>query len=224
MIVGAHRRGAASEAEVEAAQRQLAAARYHVAEEEGNGEEMTHQLRLATQTCKKELDRTVGSYVRGAAPKAQVDEARYRLAFSRAVLAQAEGAPSERAEQIQLMIAVRQEALGRERQLYNRRSASQEAVDNAEIYYLKARLVRAFLERELRDAQQLLRRLVTLTEKRLQYLVRDPKPEEEEERAGLAWELALRRYQLTQVLSGDWYKFRDDPLELDGNGSFTHSL
>jgi hypothetical protein len=51
------------------------------------------------------------------------------------------------------------------------------------------------------------------TEKRLQYLIRNPKIEEEDVRRYLAWDQAFRHYQQAEVANGNWYEFRDDPLE-----------
>jgi hypothetical protein len=204
----------ATEDEVDAAQRRLAAARYYVALEEEDRLEMVRQLRLAINLGEKELARAEKSRGRDEGSESDLDNGRFRLAIARFGLAKLEGSSEDRLKQVKLMVTLRERELKRVQELYGSKSYSQEVVDYAERWLLQAKLLEAVEEQQIRAARDALERLVLLTEKRLQYVIRNPSPriEEQDESSDLAWYLAFRRYQLAEVAGGHWFEFHDDPL------------
>ena len=142
-----------------------------------------------------------------------MDNGRFRLAFARIELARLEGNSEDRLQQVRLMATLRETEFKRVQNRYGTKSYAQEAVDEAERALLKAKLLAAVEEQQMRAARKVLERFLLQTEKRLQYLIRNPKIEEEDVRRYLAWDQAFRHYQQAEVANGNLYEFRDDPLE-----------
>jgi hypothetical protein len=208
-------RGAASETDIDAAKRHLAAARWRLALAEAKPVESVLQLRLLIGICKKELDRLEGLQAKDAVPELLVDDARYRLACACFLLARAQGTSAERAEQRRIMVAVARRVFLREQALHKTRAANDVLVDNAERTYVYAQLYQAIEAKESVRSREFLGRLAELTDKRLRYLTREAKVAEEEERAFLARELALWRFQLATFDDWPFFMFPDEALELD---------
>jgi hypothetical protein len=200
---------------VDAAKRHVAGARWRLALAEANPAESISQLQLAIDVCNKELGRLEGLVAKNAVPALLVDDARYRLACARFELARARRTPADRAEQLRVMVAVAGQAFAREKALHKSRAANDVVVDNAERTYLHAQLCQAIETKESVRARELLRRLVELTDKRIQYLSREAKVQEEEERAFLARNLSLWRFQLAMLADWPFYIFPDEVLNLD---------
>jgi hypothetical protein len=212
VVLESRQRGAASETDVDAAKRQLAVARWRLALADANPAESARQLRLAIDICKKELDRLEGLQGKDAVPALLVDDARYRLAAARFVLARAHGTPAERAEQLRMMVAVAGLAFAREKALHKSRAASDAELDNAERTYRQAQLYQAIEAKESVRTRELLGRLAELSDKRLQCLASRAKVQEEEERAILARDLALCRFQLAMLADWPFFIFPDEAL------------
>jgi DNA repair protein RadC len=203
-------RGAVSAAEIAAAQRRLASARYRLASTEEKPAAVATQLRQIIAICEQELGRLLKLSRQRGASETEVAIGRCRLAYARYRLALAETRTKDVVEQLRLLVSLHQQEFKRLQRLAARRAAAIDEVNDAEARLLEARQRLALAEQKPEEVIAQLRLLVALNEKRLKRALAFAV--EEEEIVSIRWALAHDHDRL--VLAGQNMALSaDDPAE-----------
>src|SRR5262249_10588398 len=180
--------------EMDVAERQLASARFRLAQVEGKTEEAERQLRRLEEIASRALDRArrVDSEVEGK---------KYRLLKARYLLARVKGDKVQSEQRLRDLAALVKATLVRLRSLQLKGASSEEEIDWPHFLDLMAQQRLAQAEDKTNRILEIQEELVSLTEQMVQRVLRSPN-KTEEEIAYLKWVQALQRYRLVQAQHG----------------------
>jgi hypothetical protein len=201
------------DAETDVAERQLASARFRVAQVKGKTEEAERQLRRLEEIASRELDRArrVGSEVEGI---------KYRLLKVRYLLARVKGDKVQSEQRLRDLAALVKATLVRLRSLQLKGASSEEEIDWPHFLDLMAQQRLAQAEDKTKRILEIQEELVSLSEQMVQRVLRSPN-KTDEEIAYLKWVLALQRYRLVQAQRGQLPEY-ESIWELDGWTQLRH--
>jgi hypothetical protein len=198
--------------EVLAAERRLANARFWLAREEGRGKDVVRYLRDIIDISNRELRALGPLESRGLASSQNVEDARRHIAYARYLLAKQEGKPEEAAKQLRIVADMRELGVARMHHLYKVWAVPARLVDWYRVLLMESQHRLAVVEKKPADARKYLDRIPQLLQHILQEL-EDIHSTDRLERAGLEYELALARYQLSsdELVRSAWD--RSDELD-----------
>jgi len=213
--------GGFSEGMVDEARRRVASAAYRLARHHEKPNEMRRQLKLVIEICEKESERIQRLCRQGACTEADLEDAQYRLASARFLLAEVNGEAKEVMRQASLMVEIRSRKYEREKKLFTSGVSSQEVMADFLVNLLRSQYRLAVEEIKQDPSRKNRDRLVFLTEslvdvcgKRLELKNRNPMVLAYE-KAYVKWEIAAERYRQALASRGLFYEYR--PIsELDG--------
>jgi hypothetical protein len=201
-------------AEIDVADRQLAAARFRLSYLEGDNAEAIRQLKEISEIAEKEVKRERGLLVRDAATHTEVEDAGYRLAKARFLLAKLKGEKDEGLQLLRDLAALTDSEVKRLQKLETRGASSAEGMEWARFRDLYAKIRLAAAEgkpEQVRDTQQ---KLADLTAQMLRRALRSTHGTEEEKEY-MKWENARQQWALAEIQNGAMLDY-ESIWELDG--------
>lgn len=215
-----HERGGGMDAEMDLIQRQLASAKYRLAREEGNTENVTKELEHVLEIGDNELRRERGLLGRTAGTQTEVEDAAYRISFAQYLLARAKGNDQERKKRLRETAVLTEASFTRLKDLERRGASSEEEVDWAHLRHLHAQQRLADEEERVQEVRDLQDRLANLTTKMHQRALKSSIATEEE-REFLKVERALEQYRRVQAQHGKIIEY-ESVWELEGRTFIPH--
>jgi hypothetical protein len=201
------------DAEMDVAERQLASARFRLAQVEGKSEEAERQLQRLEEITRRELER---------ARRTSNDEANgtYRLLKARYLLARVKGDKVQSEKQLRDLAALTKSTLARLRLLQMQGASSEEEIDWPYFLDLQAQQRLAQAEAKTKRILEIQEELVSLIDQMVQRVLRSPN-RTQEEIAYLKWVQALQQYRLMQAQHGQLPEY-ESIWELDGWTQLRH--
>jgi hypothetical protein len=201
------------DAEMDVAERQLASARFRLAQVEGKAEEAERQLQRLEGITRRELER---------ARRTSNDEGNstYRLLKARYLLARVKREKVQSVQRLRDLAALTKSNLARLRSLQMDGASSEEEIDWPHFLNLVAQQRLAQAEAKTKRILEIQEELVSLTDQMIQRVLRSPN-RTQEEIAYLKWVQALQRYRLVQAQHDQLPEY-DSIWELDGWTQLRH--
>jgi hypothetical protein len=201
-------------AEIDVADRQLAAARFRSSYLEGDTDEAIRQLQKIEEIAERELKRERDLLARDAATRTEVEDCSYRLNKARYLLANLKGKKDEGLRFLRDLAALTDSEVERLRKLGMKGAASEEGMEWAKFrdFHAKRRLAAAEGKTEhVRDAQV---KLAELTTQMLRRALRSSHGTEEEKEY-MKWENAQQQWALAEIRNGKVTEY-ESIWEFDG--------
>jgi chromosome segregation ATPase len=201
------------DAEMDVAERQLASARFRLAQVEDKTEETERQLRRLEEIAGRELERA-------RRVDSEVEDNTYRLLKARYLLARVKGDKVQSVERLRDLAALTKATLARLRSLQLKGASSEEEIDWPHYLDLRVQQRLAQAEAKTKRILEIQEQLVSLTGQMVQRVLRSPN-RTQEEIAYLKWVQALQRYRLVQAQHGQLPEY-ESIWELDGWTQLRH--